>query len=61
MTEVMGNAFTNTDFFDSNNNITKSVNESRDNERLSKDIMATFGIELLMKKTSWTNSINIEK
>ena len=57
-----GNAFTNTDFLDSNNNITKSVNESRDNERLSGGYNGNFGIELYIdEKTSWTNSINYRK
>ena len=57
-----GNAITNTDYLNSSNAITNSVNESRENERLSKGYNGNFGIELYInEKTSWTNSINYRK
>ncbi|WP_073018241.1 outer membrane beta-barrel family protein [Flavobacterium micromati] len=54
-----GNAITNTDFLNSNNEIINSVNESRTNERFSKGYNGNFGIEWnLNETTSWTNQVN---
>lgn len=57
-----GNAITNTDYLNDNNQITSSVNESRTNERFSKGYNGNFGVEwLLNESTSWTNSFNYRK
>ena len=57
-----GNAITNTDYLNSSNTITNSVNESRENERLGKGYNGNFGIELyLNEQTSWTNTFNYRK
>ncbi|MBC5862624.1 outer membrane beta-barrel family protein [Flavobacterium turcicum] len=57
-----GNAITNTDYLNDNNQITNSVNESRTNERLSKGYNGNFGVEwYLNESTSWTNSFNYRK
>ncbi|MCL6461907.1 MAG: TonB-dependent receptor [Flavobacterium micromati] len=54
-----GNAITNTNFLNSNNEIINSVNESRTNERFSKGYNGNFGIEWnLNETTSWTNQVN---
>jgi outer membrane receptor protein involved in Fe transport len=57
-----GNAITNTDFINSNNEIINSVNESRTNERFSKGYNGNFGIEWNLNETTfWTNQINYRK
>ncbi len=46
--------------FDKNGNLSSILKERRKNDRFSEGINASFGIELLLdKSTSWTNSLNI--
>ena len=57
-----GNAITNTDYLNDNNEIISSVNESRENERLNKGYNGNFGMELYLTETSaWTNTFNYRK
>ena len=57
-----GNAITDTDYLNSADQITRSVDEARINDRLSKGYNGSFGFEwFLNEKTSWTNSINYRK
>ncbi|RDI57423.1 outer membrane beta-barrel family protein [Flavobacterium glaciei] len=57
-----GNAITNTNYLNDNNDITNSVNESRKNERLNKGYNGNFGIEwYLTESTAWTNTFNYRK
>ena len=54
-----GNFLTNTNYFDSNRNIERTINETRDNERVRKGHNYNFGIDLsLDKSTNWTNTLN---
>ena len=46
--------------FDKNGNLSSILKERRKNDRFGESINASFGIELLLdKSTSWTNSLNI--
>lgn len=57
-----GNAITNTNYLNDNNDITNSVNESRENERLNKGYNGNFGVEwYLTESTVWTNTFNYRK
>ncbi|QZK90591.1 TonB-dependent receptor family protein [Flavobacterium sp. CHNK8] len=57
-----GNAFTNTDYLNDNNEITNSVNESRKNDRFNKGYNSNFGMEWFVSETAtWTNSFNYRK
>ena len=57
-----GNAITNTDYLNDNNEIISSVNESRENERLNKGYNGNFGMEWYLTETSaWTNTFNYRK
>ena len=57
-----GNAITNTNYLNDNNDITNSVNESRENERLNKGYNGNFGVEwYLTESTAWTNTFNYRK
>ena len=54
-----GNFLTNTNYFDSNRNIERTINETRDNERVRKGHNYNFGIDLsLDKSTNWINTLN---
>ena len=57
-----GNAITNTDYLNDNNEIISSVNESRENERLNKGYNGNFGMEWYLTETAaWTNTFNYRK
>ncbi len=57
-----GNFLTNTKYFDSNRNIERTINETRNNDRERKGHNYNFGIDLnLDKSTTWTNTLNFRK
>lgn len=57
-----GNFLTNTNYFDANRNIERTINETRNNDRERKGHNYNFGIDLnLDKSTTWTNTLNFRK
>ena len=53
-----GRSFTDTDYLDDNNNVTRTINERRTNERLQKGLNGGFGMEWFVDPTlTWTNSV----
>ena len=57
-----GNAFTDTEYLDDNNNSTGFVNERRENDRLQRSFNASFGMEwFLSESLTWTNSVSFRR
>ncbi len=57
-----GNFLTNTNYFDANRNIERTINETRNNDRERKGHNYNFGIDLnLDKSTTFTNTLNFRK
>lgn len=57
-----GNSITDTEYLNPDGTTRKYIDESRENERLSKGFNSNFGMEwYLDKTTTWTNSINLRR